>query len=105
MMSAKRFWIVLAASAIQQYKGLEHSDNERDAFWLAQLLRLGILPEAYIYPKEDRPARDLVRLRTSLINSLQGIVSRNRGYKSGGNKIKQLVGGPGRRPSMCSIRP
>lgn len=26
--------------------------------WLAELLRLEILHEGYIYPKEDRPIRD-----------------------------------------------
>jgi transposase len=84
-------------AAIQQYKGLKHSDDKHDAFWLAQLLRLGILPEGYIYPKEIRPVRDLlrkrghlVRLRTSLINSLQGIISRNCGGNLSGNKIKQV---------------
>lgn len=35
-------------SAIKQYEGLKHSDDERDAFHLAQLLKLGILPEGYI---------------------------------------------------------
>lgn len=82
-------------SAIQQYKGLKHSDDNHDAFWLAHLLRLGILPEGYIYPKEDRPVRDLmrkrghlVRLRTSLILSLQGIIQRNCGMKVNVNDMK-----------------
>ena len=42
-------------AAIQQYKGLKYADDERDALWLANLLRLGILPEGYIYPKQERP--------------------------------------------------
>ena len=64
---------------------------------MARLLRLGILAEGYIYPKEWRPVRDLlrkrghlVRLRTSLINSLQGIISRNCGCHLPGKKIKQV---------------
>jgi len=84
-------------AAIQQYKGKKHSNDKHDAFWLAHLLRLEILPVGYIYPKEDRPVRDLlrkrghlVRLRTSLINSLQGIISRNCGCKLSNNKIKQF---------------
>jgi transposase len=84
-------------SAIKKYEGLKHSDDKHDAFWLAHLLRLGILPEGYIYPKEDRPIRDLlrkrghlVRLRTSLILSLQGIISRNCAVKLNVNKIKQV---------------
>lgn len=30
-------------AAIQKYKGLKHSDDVHDAFWLAEMLRLGIL--------------------------------------------------------------
>jgi transposase len=84
-------------SAIQKYKGLKHSDDQDDTFWLAHLLRLGILPEGYIYPKEERPVRDLLRkrghlvkLRTSLINSLQGIIHRNCGVKLNARKIKAV---------------
>lgn len=84
-------------AGIQKYKGLKHSDDRYDSFWLAHLLRLGILPEGYIYPKRERPIRDLLRkrghlvhLRTSLINSLQGIISRNCGCKLGANKIKAV---------------
>lgn len=85
-------------AGIQKYKGLKHSDDNHDAFWLAHLLRLGILPEGYIYPKEVRPVRDLLRkrghlvqLRTSLVNSLQGIIRRNTGQKLSVNKMKQLT--------------
>lgn len=84
-------------SAIKRYKGLKHSDDRSDAFWLAQMLRLGILPEGYIYPKEERPVRDLlrkrghlVRQRTSLILSLQNIINRNCGFKMNVNKIKKI---------------
>jgi transposase len=84
-------------AGIQQYKGLKYSDDKHDAFWLAEMLRLGILPEGYIYPKEERPVRDLlrkrghlVRLRTSLILSLQNIISRNNGLKMTANDMKAL---------------
>lgn len=83
-------------AAIQKYNGLKYSDDRHDAFWLAHLLRLGILAQGYIYPKEERPIRDLLRkrghlvqLRTSLINSLQGIISRNCGCRLSGNEIKR----------------
>lgn len=84
-------------SAIQKYTGLKHADDKHDAFWLAEMLRLGILPEGYIYPKEERPLRDLlrkrshlVRLRTSLIISLQNIISRNCGIRLNVNELKLL---------------
>jgi transposase len=83
---------------IQKYSGLKYADDQHDAFWLAEMLRLGILPEGYIYPKEDRPIRDLlrkrshlVRLRTSLILSLQNILSRNNGIKLKANAVKALT--------------
>jgi len=38
-------------AAIQQYSGLKYTDAHSDARWLAHLLRLGVLPEGYIYPK------------------------------------------------------
>jgi transposase len=84
-------------SAIQQYSGLKHTDDKHDAFWLAEMLRLGILPEGYIYPKDERPIRDLlrkrshlVRLRTSLVVSLQNILSRNLGKKVNVHDVKKL---------------
>ncbi len=82
-------------SAIRKYEGLKHLDDEHDAFWLAELLRLGILPKGYIYPRQDRPIRDLlrkrghlVRLRTSLLLSLKNIVSRNCGQRVEGGDLK-----------------
>lgn len=83
-------------AAMQQYSGLKYLDDKHDAFWLAHMDRLGILPQGYIYPKEIRPIRDLLRkrghlvkLRTSLINSLQGIIARNCGCSLSGRKMKQ----------------
>jgi transposase len=54
-------------SAVRQYDGLKHSDDRHDAFQLAHLLRLGILPTGYIYPKRERALRDLLRQRTRLV--------------------------------------
>jgi transposase len=45
--------------------------DRRDAFRLARLLRAGEIHEAYIYPRETRPIRGLVRQRTKLV-SLRG---------------------------------
>lgn len=85
-------------SAIKQYEGLKHTDDKWDAFWLAHMRRLNILPEGYIYPKEERAVRDLlrrrllfVRHRTSHILSLQSMITRNLGFKMSGNAIKKLT--------------
>ena len=74
--------------AIQQYAGLKYVDDKHDAFWLAELLSLGILKEGYIYPKEQRPVRDLLRkrghlmkLRTSLLVSLHNTMANACGRK------------------------
>ncbi len=86
-------------SAIKQYEGLKHTDDKWDSFWLAHMLRLNILPEGYIYPKEDRPVRDLlrrrllfVRHRTAHILSLQSMISRNLGTRMSCRAIKNLNG-------------
>jgi transposase len=84
-------------SAIQTYDGLKYTDDEWDSFWLAHMLRLGILPEGYIYPKEERHVRDALRRRllfvqhrTSHILSLQSAITRNLGYKMSSREIKNL---------------
>ena len=53
-------------TAVQKYKGLKHCGDKEDAFWLAEMLRLDVLPEGYIYPKEERPIWDLFRKRAHL---------------------------------------
>jgi transposase len=84
-------------SAIQQYEGLKYTDDEHDARWLAHLLRLGILPQGHIYPKECRPVRDLlrkrgqmVRQRTANLLSIENLFSRNTGAKMSANRVKRL---------------
>jgi len=54
-------------SAVKQYEGLKHTDDQYDAYWLAHLMQLGILPTGYIYPKEMRALRDLLRKRMQLV--------------------------------------
>lgn len=54
-------------AAMVQYEGLKHTDDHSDATWLAELLRLGILPQGYIYPREERGLRDLLRKRSQLV--------------------------------------
>jgi transposase len=48
--------------------GAKVKTDRRDAFTLARLLRLGAIPEAYIYPKDRRPIRDLLRRRNRLVS-------------------------------------
>src|SRR5260370_11872733 len=60
--------VVLANPAkITQYSGLKHADDKRDAFILAQLLRLEILPTGSVYDDQRRPVRGLLRPRMSLV--------------------------------------
>jgi len=84
-------------AAIQAYSGLKYTDDKWDSFWLAHMLRLGILPQGYIYPKQHRAVRDLlrrrlmfVRQRTSQILSLQSMITRNRGLNYTGAEIKRF---------------
>ena len=85
-------------SAIQIYEGLKYTDDKWDAFWLAHMKRLNILPEGYIYPRDYRAIRDLLRRRvmfvqqrTSQILSFQSMITRNLGLKITTNKIKQMT--------------
>ena len=84
-------------AAIQQYNGLKYTDDDSDARWLAHLLRLGILPEGYIYPKQERAVRDLLRKRGQLVHqrtanllSMQSLISRTTGNSIGAQYIKAL---------------
>ena len=84
-------------AAIQQYKGLKYAGDRHDAFWLAQMLQLRILPEGYIYPKQVRPVRDLlrtrgalVRKRTALMATLSNIITRNTGRTPKSKDLKAL---------------
>jgi transposase len=85
-------------SAIRQYEGLKHSDDKHDAFFLAQLLILGILPQGYIYPKEDRPVRDLARKRMFLVKhkiahilSLQSLIARCCNQRVSSNQLRTFT--------------
>jgi transposase len=82
-------------AAMKQYQGLKYADDVSDADWIAEMLRLGILPEGYIYPKEDRAVRDLLRRRSRLVRqrtanivSVLGIMSNNTGRRPKTNEVK-----------------
>jgi transposase len=83
--------------AAEQYKGLKHTDDKTDAIWLAEMLRLGILPVGYIYPKEQRSLRDLLRKRTLLVQhktaltiSLKGFLQNWTGERLSRSQITQI---------------
>src|ERR1044071_10110953 len=68
-LQALRYPVVLANPAgMEQYSGIKHADDTNDAFFLAELLRLGILPTGHIYHARLRPVRDLLRRRLTLVH-------------------------------------
>jgi len=82
---------------IEQYSGIKHADDKHDAFHLAELLRLGILPEAHIYDPELRPVRDLLRRRTNLVHqrtalllSFKSLYARTTGKTLPLKELKQM---------------
>lgn len=66
---AQGYSIDLANPAkIEQYSGIKHADDKDDAYYLAELQRLKILPQAYVYDPQLRPVRDLLRRRSGLVH-------------------------------------
>jgi len=91
--------VVLANPAkIQQYSGIKHADDRNDAFFLAELLRLKILPTGYVYDAELRPVRDLLRRRMSLVHqrtalmlSFKSLFTRTTGKEMTLTRLKELA--------------
>ena len=61
-------------------------------------MRLGLLSEGYIYPREERAARDLgrkrmqlVRCRTAQILAIENILARHTGAQMTSREVKQLT--------------
>src|SRR5712664_3426879 len=84
-------------AAMKRYDGLKRSDDETDAAHLAHLLRLGILPTGYIYPREQRALRDLARRRMQLVRqrsmhvlAVENVQARETGARMTGDRIKRL---------------
>src|SRR5215472_16608172 len=85
-------------AAMQQYSSLKYTDDHSDARWLAHVLRLGVLPQGYIYPKAERAVRDLLRKRAHLVRqhtanvlSVQNIMARNTGARFSVKRIHALT--------------
>ena len=95
--------VVLAnPSEMEQYNGIKEADDLTDAAFLARLARLNILPTGYIYPRQDRPVRDLLRRRmllvqqrTAIVLSLQNLAMRQTGRNIGWRDLRRLAE-PGR---------
>lgn len=84
-------------AAVPQYDGLKHGNDHTDARHLAHLQRLGILPTGYIYPREGRALRDLlrrrfhlVRMSTTLMQSVQCAWSRRTAQPLRSNAFRRL---------------
>lgn len=80
-----------------KYNDLKYADDKTDAFFLTEMERLHILPTGYIYPREEREIRDLLRRRmllvqqrTSHILSFQTLLSRQTGGSMNSNAIRAL---------------
>ena len=74
-------------AAMEQYSGLKNTNDKSDAYFIAELSRLGILPTGYIQPEKERFLRDIlrrrslfVRQRTAQILSLQNLINRQSGH-------------------------
>lgn len=80
-----------------KYNDLKNTNDKSDTFFLTELERLGILPTGYIYPKQDRGIRDLLRRRMLLVQqkttqtlSFQSLISRHTGGKISANGIRAI---------------
>lgn len=90
--------VVLANPAgIEQYSGIKCADDKNDAFFLAELQRLNILPTGYIYDAKLRPVRDLlrrrmnlVRYRSALMISFKSLYTRTHGGEMKLGELKTL---------------
>jgi transposase len=92
------YHVVLAnPAAMQPYSGKKHTDDVSDAFFLAELLRLNLLPTGHIYDRKLRPVRDLlrrrlllVRPRTTLILSFKSLNERTLGERVPLARVKAM---------------
>jgi len=93
-----KYPVVLANPAgMEQYSGIKHADDTNDAFFLAELLRLKILPTGHIYDAQLRPVRDLLRRRvmlvhqrTALMLSFKSLYTRTTGQEMALSRLKAM---------------
>ena len=90
--------VVLAnPAAMEQYSGIKNAGDTNDAFFIAEQLRLKILPTGYIYDAKLRPVRDLLRRRlllvhqrTALMLSFKSLYTRTTGEEMTLRALKEL---------------
>ena len=104
------YHVVLANPArMQPYSGKKHTDDVSDAYFLAELLRLNLLPTGHLYDRKTRPVRDLlrrrlllVRQRTTLILSFKSLNERTLGQRVPLARVKAMEPG---KPRPASPNP
>jgi len=97
-LQALKYPVVLANPAgMEQYNGIKHADDTNDAFFVAELLRLKILPTGHIYDEQLRPVRDLLRRRLTLVHhrtalmlSFKSLYTRTTGQEMTLSRLKEL---------------
>lgn len=90
--------VVLANPArMKQYDGLKHTNDVSDGYYLCEMMRLKILPTCYIYDRQTRPVRDLLRRRmlmvqqrSTLILSFKSLHERTLGQRVPLNQVKKM---------------
>ncbi len=95
---ARSYPVKLANPAqIDQSSGIKHADDKNDAFFLAELQRLNILPTGHIYDPQLRPVRDLLRRRMSLVHqrtalmlSFKSLYARTTGQTMSLSRLKDM---------------
>ncbi|MBT8043978.1 MAG: IS110 family transposase [Verrucomicrobiae bacterium] len=61
-------------AGMKQYNGLKSADDKTDAYFIAELMRLGILPCGTILEPPARAARDLLRRRQLLVSKRTALI-------------------------------
>jgi transposase len=92
------YHVVLAnPAAMQPYRGMKHTDDVSDAFFLTELLRLNLLPTGHLCDRQTRPVRDLLRRRmllvhqrTTLILSFKSLHERTLGQRLPLARVKTM---------------
>jgi len=90
-LQANEYPALLANPArMQENSGLKKADDKTDARFLAKQVAMGVLPQGYIYPREQRSLRDLLRRRLTLVHTrtaewlrLESLVARHTGRDLG----------------------